>query len=154
MKGRFGLAAGFFLFLSAVVVRAQTAAELEGLLDTGKITYTQAAYFTLASAPGSPPPSPERAFSLAQERGWVPAKAEPGGPVKLKDLSLLMMKAFGLEGGFMYRLFPGPRYAYREMTRRGFIGGRVYPGFAVSGERFLQILGNVLSYTGDEEPER
>jgi hypothetical protein len=51
----------------------------------------------------------------------------------------------------MYRLFPGPRYAYREMTRRGFIEGRAYPDFTVSGERFLQILGNILSHTGDAE---
>jgi hypothetical protein len=134
--------------LSAALVRAQTAGELEGLLDTGRITYAQAAYFTLASAPGSPPSDRAGAFALALERGWLPAKAAEG-PVTLGELSLLMMRAFALEGGFMYRLFPGPRYAYREMTRRGFIEGRADPGFTVSGERFLQILGKVLSHTGD-----
>jgi hypothetical protein len=151
MKGRFCLAAGILLLLSAAPTRAQTAAEMERLLDTGEITYTQASYFTLASVLEAPPPNPAAAFALARERGWFPVNAEPGGPVKLKNLSLLMMKAFGLEGGLMYRLFPGPRYAYREMTRRGFIEGRAYPLFTVSGERFLQILGNVLSHTADAE---
>jgi hypothetical protein len=136
---------------NAVIIRAQTAAEMERILDTKEVTNTQAAYFTLASVLESPPPGQAGAFSLAQEQGWFPKNAEPGGPIKLKDLSLLMMKAFDLEGGLMYRLFPGPRYAYREMTRRGFIEGRAYPGFTVSGERFLQILGNILSHTGDAE---
>jgi hypothetical protein len=40
----------------------------------------------------------------------------------------------------MYRLFPGSRYAHREMTGRGFIEGRAYPGQNVSGEQFLRIL--------------
>jgi hypothetical protein len=151
MQGRFCLTAGILLVLSAVIVRAQTAAEMERLLDTEEITYTQAAWFTLASAEEDPPPNPAAAFILALEKGWFPENADSGGPVKLKDLSLLMMKAFDLEGGLMYRLFPGPRYAYREMTRRGFIEGRAYPGLTVSGEQFLQILGNVLSHIGDAE---
>ncbi|MDR0720741.1 MAG: hypothetical protein LBF78_13985 [Treponema sp.] len=140
------------LLSCAVLVWGQTAAEIEGILDTEEITYTQAAYFTLASAPGTPPTSQAGAFVLALERGWLPKNAEPDSSVKLRNLSLLIMKAFDLEGGLMYTLFPGPRYSYREMTRRGFIEGRVYPGFAVSGERFLQILGNVLSHIGDAEP--
>jgi hypothetical protein len=139
------------LLFSAVLAWGQTAAEMERLLDADHITHTQAAWFTLASAEKDPPPNPVAAFALAMERGWFPANAEPGGPVKLRDLSLLLMKAFDLEGGLMYRLFPGTRYAYREMTRRGFVEGRAYPGFTVSGERFLQILGNVLSHAGDAE---
>jgi hypothetical protein len=143
------IAAG--LLFCAVLVWGQTAAEMERLLDTKEITYAQAAWFTLASAQEDPPPNPAAAFALALEMAWLPENAEPGGPVKLRNLSLLMMKAFDLEGGLMCRLFPGPRYAYREMIRRGFIEGRAYPGFTVSGERFLQILGNVLSHTGDAE---
>jgi hypothetical protein len=143
------IAAG--LLFCAALVWGQTAAEMEGILDMEEITYTQAAWFTLASAAEDPPPNPAAAFTLALKMAWLPKNAEPGGPVKLRNLSLLMMKAFDLEGGLMYRLFPGTRYAYREMIRRGFIEGRSYPGFTVSGERFLQILGNVLSHTGDAE---
>jgi outer membrane protein OmpA-like peptidoglycan-associated protein len=149
MKSRFCLAAGILLIFCAFSAWAQTAAELEGLLDTDQITYTQAAWFTLASVPETPPTDQAAAFALALERGWLPKNAEPGGPVKLRNLSLLLMKAFDIEGGLMYRLFPGPRYAYREMSRRGFIEGRSYPGFTVSGERFMQILGRILSHTGD-----
>jgi outer membrane protein OmpA-like peptidoglycan-associated protein len=146
----------FFLFVWLAVFLSltlpafsQTAAEMDQLLDTEHITYTQAAWFTLASVPGTPPSDQAAAFALAREQGWVPKNAGPGCPVKLRNLSLMLMKAFNLEGGLMYRIFPGPRYAFREMTRYGFIEGRAYPGLTVSGERFLQILGNLLSHTGD-----
>ncbi|MDR1388681.1 MAG: OmpA family protein [Treponema sp.] len=143
-----------FLFfqLFAPFLSAQTAAELERLLDAKETTYGDAAYFTLASALENPPDRPQAAFALARENGWLPDNAAPEASVTLRDLSLLMIEAFGLEGGLLYRVIPGPRYAYREMTRRGFIEGRAYPGFTVSGEKFLQILGNVLSRTGDDPP--
>jgi outer membrane protein OmpA-like peptidoglycan-associated protein len=143
------IAAGFLL--CAVLVWGQTAAEIEGILDTKEITYAQAAYFALASAPGTPPQSQAGAFALALERGWLPKNAEAEGKARLGGLSLLLMRSFDIPGGLMYRFFHNARYAYREMTHRGFIEGRSYPGFTVSGERFLQILGNVLSYTGDAE---
>ncbi|MDR1106548.1 MAG: hypothetical protein LBL44_09345 [Treponema sp.] len=134
----------------AASLSAQTAAELERLLDTREITRAGAAYFTLGAVMDGPP-NPPAAFALALKQGWLSGSAGPGASVTLRDLSLLMMKAFNLEGGLMYRIFPGPRYAYREMIRQGFIEGRAYPLLTVSGERFLHILGNVLSHAGDAE---
>jgi hypothetical protein len=146
---RVSLLTCLFLCLSAGAW-GQTAAETEKLLAAGEITFAQAAYFTLASALENPPEDPEAAFSLAREKGWLPAGAGSGTALTLSGLSLLMMKTFNLEGGLMYRLFPGGRYAYREMINRGFIEGRSYPGMNVSGERFLRILGNVLAERGIE----
>jgi outer membrane protein OmpA-like peptidoglycan-associated protein len=146
--GFVGLAALLFPALPAF---GQTAADLERLLDTPALTCGDAAYFTLASVMDEPPGGPSAAFALALERGWLPAGAGPGGLITLRTLSLLMMKSFNLEGGLLYRLFPGPRYAYREMTGQGFIEGRAYPGLTVSGERFLRILGSLLSHTGDAD---
>jgi hypothetical protein len=122
------------LLLSAALLSAQTAAELEDLLNTKEITWAEAAYFTLASSAEAVPGNGQKAarqiaFQFVREQGWLPENAEAEGPVKLRNLSLLMMKAFDIEGGLMYRLFPGPRYAYREMTRRGFIKGVALLGF-------------------------
>jgi hypothetical protein len=143
----------FALALSAAALaRGQTALEMESLLEAGEISFSQAAYFTLASALENPPENPEGAFVMALENGWFPARAERGNPLTLADLSLLIMKAFNLEGGLMYRFFPGGRYAYREMTSRGFIEGRAYPGMKVPGEQFLYILGNVLAQGGTNAP--
>ena len=140
----------FFLFLlSLAPVWGQTAAEIEGLLSQKEITCAQAAYFTLAMALDNPPANGEGAFVFAREQGWLPAQADSSGPITMGGLSLLVMKAFDLKGGLLYRLFENPRYAFREMTDRGFISGRAYSTLTVSGEQFLRIAGNVLTYIGD-----
>jgi hypothetical protein len=138
-----------FLLLS-VAAYGQTAADMESLLEAGEITVSQAAYVTLAAALESPPENPEAAFDLAREKGWLPAKAEGGSALTQSVLSLLVMKSFNLKGGLLYRLFPGGRYAYREISGRGFIEGRSYPNLKVSGEQFLRILGKVIAEEGAE----
>jgi hypothetical protein len=132
------------LLFSAMTAHGQTAAEMEGLLDAGEITCAQAAYFVLAAALEDPPQNPEAAFALALEQGCLPAESESGGGITMGGFSLLLMKAFDIKGGLLYRLFPRGRYAFREMSSRGFIEGRSYSTFPVSGEQFLRILENVL----------
>jgi hypothetical protein len=63
------------------------------------------------------------------------------------------MKAFNIKGGFMYSLFPGPRYGYRELVYRKIIRGRAYSAMPVSGERLLRIIGRVLGYNNEFVPE-
>jgi hypothetical protein len=133
------------IFSGAALAWGQTAADMEQLLDAGELTFSQAAYFTLASALENPPENPEAAFALAREKLWIPPEAQSGSALSLGDLSLLMVKVFHLEGGLLYRIFPGRRYAYRAMTGRGYIEGRSYSGAKVSGEQFLAVLGNVLA---------
>jgi hypothetical protein len=139
--------------LSAQIAAAQTAAELEDLLNTKEITWAEAAYFTLASGAEAVPvngaAARQTAFQFVRERGRLPKNAEAGGKAKLDGLSLLMMRSFDIPGGLMYRLFHNPRYAYREMKALGFIRGRAYPANTVSGAEFLQLLGELLSHTGD-----
>jgi hypothetical protein len=138
------------LLLSSITAYGQTAADMEDLLAAGEMTASQAAYFTLAAALETPPENPGAAFTMAREKGWLPAQAESGSALTLSGLSLLIMKTFNLEGGLLYRLFPGGRYAYRELASRGLVEGRSYPGDNVSGEQFLRILGNVLAERGIE----
>ena len=136
------------LLMFPVFLPAQTAADLETVLQAPAITCEQAAWFTLAVALDEPPANPQAAFALALERGWLPAGARDTTPITCGGLAYLMMKAFDLTGGMMYRLTGNRRYAYREMKSRGYITGRVYSGLAVSGEQFLQILGNVTDDEG------
>jgi hypothetical protein len=98
----------------------------------------------------SSPADGEAAFQFARAQGWIPSQAKDTDSVTLGALSLLMMKAFNLEGGLLYRLFPNSRYAYREMVRRGFIEGRAYSTLTVSGAQFLRITGAVLEKKGGE----
>jgi hypothetical protein len=124
------------------------------LLDTEELSYGQAAWFVLEAAEVVPPPASgqnlrDDAFRMARRWGWLPRQAQAEDPILLRELSLLVMEAFRLRGGVMYSLFHTGRYAHRELVYRQIIQGRADPVRRVSGERFLRILGRVLSYTGE-----
>jgi hypothetical protein len=128
----------------------QTAAEMDMLLVTGEITWAQACRFVLsASGTLEEHSSAPAAFDAARERGWLPKGAAAESPVNLGELSFLMMQSFSIRRSSLYVLFPGPRYAYRQMDYLGLIPGQRDPALKVSGVRFLQILGRVLKYRED-----
>jgi hypothetical protein len=155
---KFGVAAGLMSVLLVLcaggLLHGQTAAEMDGLLESGEITWEQACRFVLSAsgALGEHAPAPA-AFALAQEEGWLPKGAAAEGPVNLGGLSFLMSGAFSIKGSVLYALFPGPRYAYRQLDYLGLIPGLRDPAMKVSGERLVQILGRVLDYRGDGEPD-
>jgi len=129
---------------------AQTAAELEELLQIQTISYAQAARFVLEAADMTSASNTAQAFAVAAERAWLPKKASAEKPITLAELSFLIMKAFDIKGSMMYAIKPCPRYAYRSMISRSFIQGASDPAMTVSGDRFLLILGNVLNAAGGE----
>lgn len=144
-KKTFLIAAGF-LFIMPVFVPAQTAAELETVLKTDTVTCAQAAGFVLAAAEDTAVKNTSKtAFEQAVTKGWFPQGTAPEDSITLGRLSFLIMQAFNLKGGVMYTLFPGPRYAFRAMVSRSYIQGAADPAMKVNGERFLRILGKVLS---------
>jgi hypothetical protein len=121
---------------------------MDALLETPAVSFAQAARFTLASA-GVFDGSAADAYALARENGWLPAQEEAAGPIRLGELCFLMMNAFNIKGSFLYALFPGPRYAFRELDYRKLIPGRRDPALKVSGEEFLRILGMVADEGGE-----
>jgi outer membrane protein OmpA-like peptidoglycan-associated protein len=145
---------GFFLFLLIIPLgglQAQTAAEMDAMLEARTVSFARASRFVLAAADVADE-RPEAAYALALEKGWLPKKAAPDSPVRLGELCFLIMKAFNIEGSFLYALFPGPRYAFRELDYLKLIPGRRDPSLLVSGERVLQILEMALHYTGEPSP--
>jgi outer membrane protein OmpA-like peptidoglycan-associated protein len=147
----------FFLFIffcfSLPLLPAQTAAEMDTLLETGAVSFGQAARFVLDTANLIDPVSAGKAFVLARQKGWLPEGAREDGPIRTGELSFLIMNAFGMQGSFLYRLFPGPRYAFRELDYRGLLPGCRDPALRVSGEGLLRILSMTASYLGRAEAE-
>jgi hypothetical protein len=142
-----------FLF-PALSLSAQTAEELDKMLETQELSAAQAARFVLGAADLVPDhlfggEAEEAAYTMAAENGWL--TLGPGDTMRLKDAAFLVMRAFELKGGIMYSIFRNPRYAYREMVYKKLIQGRADPGFTVSGERLLHIIGSTLRYSGEEE---
>ena len=142
------------IFLTPVFLSAQTAEDMEMILDVPAVSYDQAARFVLGATEGNPEVSagaPGVAFDMAKERGWLPKKAAADDPATIKGVSFLMMKAFDIKGNLLYTIFKAPRYAFRTLESRSLLQGTNDPGMKVSGVKFLQILGNVLNVAGGEE---
>jgi outer membrane protein OmpA-like peptidoglycan-associated protein len=143
----------FVLFMLPPGLHAQTAAEVDELLDSREITWALACRFVLPAAGAlETNATAPAAFALAREKGWLPKRAAAESPVNLGGLSFLIKQSFSIKGSLLYALFPGPRYAYRQLDYLGLIPGLRDPALKVSGERFLHILGRVLNYRGDGEP--
>jgi hypothetical protein len=146
-----------FVFLPALLMLVpggllygQTAAEMDELLDSRKITWAQACRFVLSAAEQIDVHSaPSAAYALAREKGWTPEKAGEDKPVRTGELSFLIMNAFDIHGSLLYTLFPFPRYAYRQLDYLGLIPGPKDPALSVSGEHLVQILGRLLEYRGE-----
>jgi len=124
-------------------VFAQTAAELEALLNTDSVNYGQAARFVLNAADISDLKA-EDAFRYASEKNWLPATATQDTAAKLDGVSLLVMQAFNMKGGAFYTLIRNPHYAYRELLFQNIIQGRADPDMTVSGDLLLFVVNRVL----------
>jgi hypothetical protein len=131
-----------------VMLYPQTAAEMDELLETKAVSFSQACRFVLIAA-GATDENATPSAAFAQAREWLPGKAAAGSPIRLGELSFLIMNAFDMKGSFLYALFPGPRYAFRELDYLKLLPGRRDPALTVSGDQLLQILGMVLSYQGE-----
>jgi len=132
---------------------AQTAAEMENLLNMNVVNYGEAARFVLKAADAPVPsesnslPGAEDAFNYAAQRQWLPKTAESGGMASLEGVSLLIMRSFNMKGGLFYTLFKNPHYAYREMVYQEIIQDRNDPDMLVSGETLLFLINRVISLT-------
>jgi len=137
-------------FILAAPAFAQTAAEIEKLLETEAVSYEQAAWLVLEAADLSPSfesSASDGAFNFAARQGWLPKKAAPQDKASLEGISLLVMRSFGIKGGLFYSLLKNPHYAYREMVYQDIIQGRSDPQMAVSGDLLLFLVNRVLSRT-------
>jgi hypothetical protein len=120
---------------------------MDRFLEEPAAAYGDAAYLVLVGAgllkDGE---AAERALAVLEERGWAIAGKGAGDPLTLGEFAYLVMRSYGIPGGLMYHVAPGPRYATRELEYLEVIQGKGRPGSVVSGERAARILGRVLDY--------
>jgi hypothetical protein len=132
-------------FCGFALLHAQTAAEIEALLEVPAVTYAQAARIAVKASDAAAISGLEEAFAFAAERNWLPKNASPDTAARLDGVSLLFMRSFDIKGGLFYSFIKNPHYAYREMERRNVFKGKSDPHMGVSGDYLLFITGRVLS---------
>lgn len=126
---------------------AQSNTFMDSFLEAKEADYAGTAYFVLsASGALGEAASPAEAMELLSRQDWGLRPVDGAKTVTLGEFAHLAMRAFGLPGGVMYRLFPGPRYAAREIAYLGFVVDKTSPYRKLSGEEVLRILGAMLSF--------
>lgn len=136
-------------FCLAIPAFAQSNERIDELLGQREARVDSAAYIAL-SAGGliGEGDSPERAFALLLEEGWLDGSRKPEEPVLIDEFSFIVMKALNLPGGVLYTVFPGRRYAYRELVFLDVVNGSGGPGRTMSGEEVIRILRGALARKG------
>ncbi|AEF86912.1 hypothetical protein TREPR_0578 [Treponema primitia ZAS-2] len=155
MNKNIGLLFCLSFIFSVPFAHAQTAAELERILVVDAVSTGDAAWLILSAAGTAPVEiSAGEAYGLAKENRWLAKKARSDEAITLGAVSFLIMQSLDLKGGLMYSIFPGPRYAYRELISQNVLQGRSYASLEVSGERLLRILSRALEYAGEISPNK
>lgn len=135
------------LLAAAGSVWGQSNEILDVLFEEPATTLGQAAYLVLtASGRIAEDSSPADAAASLAGQGWSVPQLDAEEPLTLGEYSYLLMQAFELKGGLMYRIFPGPRYAGRELAYLKLIKGDTSPYRTFSGEEAIGILGRLLEW--------
>ncbi len=133
------------LLAGAANLYAQSNQTVDRLLDEKEATFGDAAYVILAAVGFVPETATgEDATAAVADRKLLKKTPSPNDPVTLGQVCFLIMETQGLKGGLFYALFPGPRYATRELASRGLLKGYTHPNRVVTGEEVMWILGAVL----------
>jgi len=133
----------------AAVMGAQSNAVMDTLLAEKSASFEDAVYLVLTAVNAVPADaSVADAVTAAAGQPWRMKVADPAAPITLGQYAFLLMQAFHLHGGIMYSLFPGPRYAARELSFQRFIVGDASPYRTISGSEVVQILGAVMDKEG------
>jgi hypothetical protein len=134
------------LFSITLPLGAQSNKLLDQLLDQPAASFAEVVYMTLAAAKLLPETAtPAQALEALQQQNWKVRMLPADAPIPLGDYAFLLMKAFKLSGGLFYSLFPGPRYACRELGYLRIITTDARPNRYLSGEEAVRILGNVMA---------
>ena len=82
--------------------------------------------------------TPDKASALAKEAGWGSRGANE--TLDLQSYGFILVKALSIPTGVVYSVFPGPRYALRELVFRKIVPATLAPDDAVSGEEAMRYL--------------
>lgn len=140
------------LALVGIPCFSQSNTRVDALLSQVQAKADIAAYIVLAGGGEiQSDTTPEAAYALALEKRWLPSSLKASDSIAIDQLSALVMRAFDLKGGLMYSIFPGPRYAYRELVAKGFVNGGGSAHRYVPGDEVLQILRLVMDSKGGQK---
>jgi len=133
------------LVLGTETAYAQSNQMLDRILSEDELRFGSAIYLVF-SAGGSRLPKDQFQPGALLTRAGDRLPRNANVPITLGQFAYLIQEVFQLPKGVWYRVFPGPRYATRNLAHIGIVNERAYPGMRLSGRRALRILGRTLSH--------
>jgi len=138
------------LFAAVLPLNAQSNTVIDALLDADPAAFGDAAYLVLSAAKVIPEKAtPKEAVWALQAGDWHIEGRPAKESITVGEYSFLLMQAFDVRGGILYRLFPGPRYACRELAFLGLLEGSTAAGRRLSGGEAVRILSRFLERRGN-----
>jgi hypothetical protein len=137
----------FFIVALQGYLFCQFNEQVDTLLQEQKAAFGRVVYVVLAAGgliTGEE--TIEQALGVLQEKAWGIDPIASDSPVTLGECSYLLMKVFDIPGGVMYGMFPGPRYAVRELAYLDIMTGSPDPSRSVSGEEVMNILARTIDW--------
>lgn len=142
------------LLLIAAAAFGQAAEKIDKILETENATFGQAVYLIqTALNDGADGLDFETAFDRfkSENENLIRDSVSAEDVIPIKTYAFLLMKAFDVKGGMMYRIYPCPRYAYRDLRYLAVIQGKNNPDALMTGSVMLQILGRIGTVQGGEQ---
>ncbi len=142
------------VFLIAAAAFGQAAEKIDKILETERATFGHAAYLIqTALNDGSDGLDFETAFDRfkSEHENLIRNSVSAEDVIPIKTYAFLLMKVFDIKGGMMYRIYPCPRYAYRDLQYLGVIQDKKNPDALMTGSVMLQILGRIDTVQGGEQ---
>ena len=137
------------LLLSAAVF-AQSSEKLTELINTDKATFGQISYLAgVYTGKVAEDADYDTAVKTLSSEGIIGADKTADTEITLAELSYLCMKTTGLKGGLFYSIFPGPRYAFRELKAKNIIPPAADPSEKVTGRDAIAVLNGCLPQDGE-----
>jgi len=134
--------------LAAGMAVAQSNEVIDEILEQEEATFGQAAYIAFLAAGAAPEDATvEEVYRDISWAEWNLDQKAIDASVTVGEFSYLVMENMGIQGGLMYRMIPGPRYAARELDYLEFFLGSGSPYRALSGQEMLHVMGQALAFT-------
>jgi len=138
---------GLLLSCFTFFLTAQSNTVIDELLEKQNADFGRSSYMVLtASGLIDDNSTMEESIKYLTKHGWDMGDKEPGAYITLGEYSFILMQYFEMDSGIMYKIFPGPRYAARELYYLKLIDEDGSPGRTISGEEVIRILGRLMEW--------
>ena len=138
---------GIMFVCLTFILSAQSNTVIDELLEKEKANWGNTAYLVLTAAELIDENTDiSKVLNSMNLQQWEMEIKQTNELITLGEYSYLLMKAFDVPGGLMYKLIPGPRYAARELSYLNFIDNDKSPYRMLSGEEVLRIMGRLLEW--------